>query len=112
MDKAILLEEAHGEVVGRDPRDMTGEELAAAGVQGQPVLDAIRAKCVDCSGGSRTEAGKCVAVGCALWPFRMGTNPFRLRKTHEELSSSQIAARAAFADRARERAKKIHEANG
>lgn len=34
-------------------------------------LEAIRAKCIDCSGGDPTEVRECVAIGCALWPFRM-----------------------------------------
>ena len=39
-------------------------------------IKAIRAKCVDCSGGSLAEARKCVAIRCALWPFRQGVNTF------------------------------------
>jgi hypothetical protein len=35
-----------------------------------------RAKCLDCSGGNDAEVRKCTAVGCALWPLRMGLNPF------------------------------------
>jgi hypothetical protein len=88
---------------------LTPDVLAAAGIEASPVLDAIRAKCIDCSGGSRSEVAKCVSVACTLWPFRMGTNPFRARKNDEELSDAQRAAREAFAMRARERAKKIHE---
>src|SRR5258707_7606339 len=38
-------------------------------------IKAIRAKCLDCSGGNEAEVRKCVATGCALWPFRMGVNP-------------------------------------
>jgi len=42
-------------------------------------IKAIRAKCLDCSGGNDAEVRKCVATGCALWPFRMGVNPFHGR---------------------------------
>lgn len=45
----------------------------------QQPLQAIRAKCVDCSGGSLAKVRECAATSCALWPFRMGTNPNRRR---------------------------------
>ena len=109
VNREMLTEGAEGEKVGRDPRTLTMDDLAAANIQASPVLDAIRAKCLDCSGGSRAKVAKCVCVDCALWPFRMGSNPFRARKTDEELSDAQRAAREAFAMRARERVKKIHE---
>jgi hypothetical protein len=32
-------------------------------------LRAIRAKCLDCSAGSRAEVRQCAATSCALWPF-------------------------------------------
>ena len=34
---------------------------------------AIKAKCLDCSGGIRAEIRRCPATSCPLWPFRMGT---------------------------------------
>lgn len=40
-----------------------------------PVLKAIRKKCIDCSCGSLAEVRLCPVTKCALWPFRMGTNP-------------------------------------
>jgi hypothetical protein len=109
VDEESLFEIEAGEKVGRDPRTLTPGDLAMAGIEPSPVLDAIRAKCVDCSGGSRSEVAKCVSVYCALWPFRMGTNPFRTKRTDEELSDAQRTAREAFAMRARERASKKHE---
>lgn len=33
---------------------------------------AIRAKCIDCMGGDKSEVRKCTAVKCPLFPFRMG----------------------------------------
>jgi len=33
-------------------------------------LKAIRAKCLDCSGGSAQEVRKCPVKTCPLWPFR------------------------------------------
>ena len=64
-----------GEKIGRVPQEISVAALQALGGPQSPIK-AIRAKCIDCSGGSMTEARKCVAVGCALWPFRMGKNPF------------------------------------
>lgn len=40
---------------------------------------AIRAKCVECSGGSLKEVQECKVPSCALHPFRMGENPFHLK---------------------------------
>lgn len=34
---------------------------------------AIRAKCLDCSNGNRTEVRECPVSGCPLWTYRMGT---------------------------------------
>ena len=33
---------------------------------------AIRAKCIDCSGGNTAEVRNCPIKKCALYPFRMG----------------------------------------
>ena len=62
-----------GSTEGRDPRDVQLEDLGDF----LSAIRAIRAKCIDCSGGSPSEARKCTAIGCALWPYRMGTNPRR-----------------------------------
>lgn len=48
---------------------------------------AIRAKCVECSGGSLKEVAECKIVKCALHPFRMGQNPFH-KKTRERLDGT------------------------
>jgi len=47
---------------------------------------AIRAKCVECSGGSLKEVNECPVDTCALHPFRMGVNPFN-KKTQARLAS-------------------------
>jgi hypothetical protein len=39
-------------------------------------LKAIRLKCLDCSGGAPSEARRCEAVRCILWPFRAGRHPW------------------------------------
>jgi hypothetical protein len=42
-------------------------------------LRAIRAKCIDCSGGNMAEVRRCTVYRCAVYPFRMGRNPNRRR---------------------------------
>lgn len=44
---------------------------------------AIRAKCLDCSGGKATDVRNCHITGCALFAFRMGRNPNYLMKKDE-----------------------------
>ena len=68
----------------------TKVELQALGFEPTPVLKAIRAKCLDCSGGSPSEVADCLVKNCALYPFRMGRNPWRA-----ELSAEQRSDRAA-----------------
>jgi hypothetical protein len=50
---------------------------------------AIRAKCIDCSGGSSEEVRVCTVKKCPLYPFRFGKNPFR---TVRVMSEEQRAA--------------------
>ncbi len=40
-------------------------------------MKAIRAKCLDCCGGSSNEVKLCTAVNCSLHPYRDGHNPNR-----------------------------------
>lgn len=49
-------------------------------------VKAIREKCIDCCCGAVGEVRNCTAVKCALFPFRMGKNPYRQRRemTEEE----------------------------
>jgi hypothetical protein len=52
-------------------------------------LAAIRAKCIDCSGGQPSEVRLCPVVRCALHPFRFGKRP---KKTGPELPAAAKAA--------------------
>ena len=47
---------------------------------------AIRAFCLECSGGSTSEVKFCPVEKCPLYPFRFGKNPYRQRRelTEEE----------------------------
>ena len=40
-------------------------------------INSIRAKCIECSGGSLKEVQFCVIPECTLYLFRMGKNPNR-----------------------------------
>lgn len=42
---------------------------------------AIRAHCVECSGGIISEVRNCTVVKCALYPFRNGEDPHRKKRT-------------------------------
>jgi hypothetical protein len=70
------------ETYGRDPRDMSVEELNRMGHIKMPMLKVIREKCTDCSGGSIGEVRKCTAFKCALWPYRTNSNPFTGKLGH------------------------------
>lgn len=79
-NRAIYLEPSPyeadgGHSVGRDPRHIPLAELRQLQHPESPIK-AIRAKCIDCSGGSQAEARKCVSVKCPLWPMRMGVSTF------------------------------------
>lgn len=50
---------------------------------------AIRAKCIDCSGGSSEEVKNCTVKDCPLYAFRFGRNPYR---TPRILTDEQKAA--------------------
>ena len=84
IDRKIGLELLRGHDVGRDPRRMTADELAALGHQRMSPLRALRLRCIDCSGDSAAEVRLCTAVTCPAWPFRMGKSPWRSPVTEEQ----------------------------
>jgi len=55
-------------------------------MQTNPVK-AIREKCLDCCCGSSQEVKMCVITDCALFPFRMGNNPYRKKR---EISPEEL----------------------
>jgi hypothetical protein len=69
-----------GRMIGRDPRDLTPDDFEQAGVLLRPVMEAIRAKCLDCCGNLPGEVRKCPAVDCPLWALRMKVFPSALRR--------------------------------
>ena len=83
--------------IGRDPRRMTPDELRDMKHEPMSVIAALRARCLDCMGGSADEVRKCVAMTCPSWPFRMGKNPWRAPPSE----ARREAARTLAANRAR-----------
>lgn len=81
-----------------DPRQMTPDDLTAFGMSRISRGNAIRAKCLDCAGGSPAEVRRCEVGSCALWPFRMGSDPWRETR---EMSDEQRAAAGERLARAR-----------
>src|SRR5215471_2662957 len=87
-----------GHPAGRDPREMTQDELRDAGHEPMSPLQALRARCLDCCGDQEKEVSLCPAVDCPSWPFRMGTDPWRkpaseARREAARRSMVQINAR-------------------
>ena len=72
--------------------DLAGEDLRALGHQPTPVLKAIRAKCLDCSGSSPNEVRDCLVRNCALYPFRLGKNPWRAQASEAQRESGRRMA--------------------
>jgi hypothetical protein len=89
---------ADGFPVGRDPRSMSRAELEALGHRAISAQKALRLNCLSCCAGSDAEVKKCVATGCAAWPFRLGRSPWKEKRV---LSTEQ---RQSLAERGRQHA--------
>jgi len=76
---------------------ITHGEFAA---KGMPTLQAIRRRCIDCSGGSAIEAGACTFKTCDLYPFRFGRNPNRagMGGSAEAMARIRPASRKSLAE--------------
>lgn len=55
-------------------------------------IKAIRAKCLDCSGGQKQEIKYCPIEQCPLFAFRFGKNPY-LKRTYTEEEKAAMAER-------------------
>ena len=64
-------------------------------------VKAIRGKCLDCCCGSVAEVKSCTATACALFPFRMGKNPYRQSREMTEQQKVELADRLSKARNAR-----------
>jgi len=56
-------------------------------------LKAIRANCLECMGGSVDGVRECTAPTCWLYPYRMGTNPFRASKSERQMEAAHRLGR-------------------
>jgi hypothetical protein len=69
-----------GRIIGRDPTQISKDELTFLGLRQMDLIDVIRERCIDCKIEHKpriTEAiRECRARECAAWPYRMGINPF------------------------------------
>jgi len=92
----LVVRNPDGSTERKHPRDADVDVMREIHEPG-PLLRVIRAKCIDCSGGSEREAGKCTTIGCALWPYRMASNPFRAPREMTQEQREAGAARLAAA---------------
>lgn len=92
--------------------DRRSREYIAKFQKPQPPLRAIRMKCIECMGGTPmgdgTVAGgraagkdieECCSNECPLWPFRLGTSPWK--KGKRRLTEEQRAKLRENAEKAR-----------
>jgi hypothetical protein len=59
---------------------LSDEQLAQLGHRKRNPIEVMRSFCVQCMGGNRAEVRRCTAPACALFPYRLGKNPFTDRK--------------------------------
>lgn len=95
----LVTPHPEGGNLGADPRQLTAADLEAAGIERISRGDAIRAKCLDCAGGSPAEVRRCSITGCSLWPFRMGTDPFRAPMSEERKAAASERFKAMHAEK-------------
>mgnify|MGYP003638904376 FL=1 len=62
----------------------------------RPLLKVIRAKCIDCCCGDRTEVKHCPVTDCDLHPYRLGKNPFNAGReiSQERRDAASVRIRA------------------
>jgi hypothetical protein len=77
--------------IGRDPREMTREDLQALGHEPMSPLKALRLWCLDCCCDQPSEVRKCTAIKCPSWPFRMGANPWRAETSEAKREAGRQA---------------------
>ena len=83
---------------GKDPRKMSVEELNKLGHYKKSITKVIKEMCNSCvnadpSGQRNIEVVRCQTVGCPLWPYRMGKNPFSTRGEMSDEQKAQAAER-------------------
>lgn len=63
-------------------------------------MKAIQVFCFECCGGSKQDVKECTALKCALYPYRLGKNPYRKSREYTEEEKEKLKERA---KKARER---------
>lgn len=58
-------------------------------------IKAIRAKCLDCCCWQKSEVKNCEIITCALYPYRMGHNPYITRKKNTHIDEKMLAQKTA-----------------
>lgn len=76
--------------------------LQLLGDLGGPLLQAIRAKCLDCCNGQETEVRRCQERDCPLYPFRAG-----LDSPGRAPGRARVKARARARQRAAQRRQEV-----
>lgn len=61
----------------------------------QELLIAIRAKCLDCSGGMRKEVHGCKITDCPLWPYRRSEGEKKQECIEGQISLFNLGERGA-----------------
>lgn len=75
--------------------DTIGKE--SMGLDVSTPMKAIRAKCIDCCAGYRSEVERCGAVNCPLYLYRMGKSPNRKPRQFTDEQRKAAAERLAKA---------------
>jgi hypothetical protein len=78
----------NGRKWGRNPKQLTPADLEAEGIKSAPPLAVMRAMCLTCR--EPNEIVVCARTDCPLWPYRLGTNPWR-RGGGENLKKARAA---------------------
>jgi len=97
----LIVHGPNGRKWGRNPRQLKAADLEAEGIKPMPALAIMRAMCLDCRCGQKDEVVTCAKVDCPLWPYRLGTNPFKagtintgLQAIRERTSQQNASTRA------------------
>jgi hypothetical protein len=73
---------AEVEAANRENREIDGtpELFGKLGHRKRNPIQVLRLFCLDCMGDQPSMVRKCTSIGCHLWPYRLGKNPFSARK--------------------------------
>jgi hypothetical protein len=71
---------------------LSDDQLAQLGHRKRNPIEVMRLFCVQCMGGNRAEVRRCTAPGCALFPYRLGKNPFTDRKGRTSFAALPVGS--------------------